>query len=141
MTIASNTRIFNGTIIQVRNAADDDWIPFTRLIDFNLPGAQANIIDTSTAAGLANRIGLPDVGPGTLNVYDNPDDEFLAEVWTMLQNSEIRTFQIILPEGTLVVKEFTANISMAPVRGTYNGVWTQTITIDVQSEEDWAEAA
>jgi hypothetical protein len=120
MSIQADTRLFDGTIIQVRNAADSAWITFARLVDFSLPGTPSTLLDASTAAGYRTRVGLPDVGQGTLNVFDNPDDPFLAEMEVMRLASQTRRFQIIMREGTLVMKEFQAYLSALPIKGTYN---------------------
>lgn len=139
MTTQANTRIWRGSVLSVRNSGDSAWIDFANCIDHNMPSAAPNRIPCSTAASTTDqfRLGLPDNGQATFNVYDNMDDSFLDEMNTMWTNGETRKFKLVMPEGSRNTRVFTGYVVNQPIAGRYNTVWTLALTLKVVIDYWW----
>jgi hypothetical protein len=144
MSVATDTRKFAGSVLSVRNAADDAWIDTPKIKSFGPFGVVASTIDVSTAeSGIFGEFltGLPDDGSCAVTFNHDPDDDFLAEMETMYLSGITREFKLVIPEGTKTIKGFTAYVLSMPISIPYNSVWQSTITLCVQADDDWVAPA
>lgn len=139
MSISSNTRIWKGSTLSVRNSGDSAWIAIANVIDHNMPSTAPNRIAASTAASTIDkfRLGLPDNGTATFNVFDYMDDTFLDEMNDMQDAGATRTFKLVMPEGTRNTRVFTAYVQQQPITGNYNDLWKMALTLKVVKDYWW----
>jgi hypothetical protein len=136
MTLSSNTRIWQGSVLSVRNSGDSAWVDFSNCIDYSMPGTPSATIDASTAASTVDqfRLGIPNRGKATFNVFDYMDSPFLAAMDAMQDGGETRKFKLVIPEGTRTTRIFTGYVIDAPITGTYNTLWKMTLDLKVVTD-------
>jgi len=132
MSTTANTRLFDGTILQVRNAGNTAWIGTSELRSIN--GFGLTSAEIATATGFSDfadesRPGLPEPSDGTIAMYLDPDDPFQDEMETMRSAQSTRQFQIVLVEGTKTVAEFEGYVIDNSINGTFNGVYDYTLIL------------
>lgn len=136
MTISTNTRIWKGAILSVRNDDDTDWVDFANCIDYSMPGTPSPTIDASTAASTVDqfRLGLRDRGQAVFNVFDYMDSDFLDAMNDMQDGGETRKFKLTIAEGVRNTRIFNAYVVDQPITGAYNTLWKMTLTLKVVND-------
>jgi len=136
MTAQNKTRIWKGSVLSVRNSGDSAWLDFANCIDSAFPGTAPDQIDASTAGSEVDqfRLGLPNRGQATFNVFDNMDSEFLDALNDMQAAGETRKFKLVMPEGTRTTRIFTGYVVDQPITGAYNNLWKVALTLKVVSD-------
>lgn len=126
------TRKFEGSILYVSDGASGfiSSQAMTRADGFGSPSTLINI----TSAGSSveeHRVGVPDYGDATIEMYYQPDDSFQQELDDMLDNGLTREFKLLMPEGTKNQLRFNAYVSDMPLSIPYNDVVKTTITLTI----------
>ncbi len=139
MTISTNTRVWKGAVLSVRNAisgSDSAWVDFAYCIDYSIPGSPSPIIDASTAGSDTDqfRLGLADGSPAVFNVFDYMDSTFLDAMNDMQDGGETRRFKLVLAEGSKTTRVFDAYVVDQPITGAYNSLWKMTLTLKVVND-------
>jgi len=139
MANKEDTRIWQGSILSVRNALDTAWIDFTYVINYNAPGVPPNKILANTAANDndAFRLDLIDYGIVTFNTFDNPDDLFQAEMYDMWQTREERKFKLVMPEGIRNHRILIGYVNDMPIQGRHRQFWTMDLSIKLNNDYGW----
>lgn len=135
--MAVTTRKFEGTILYVANAAGDGFLSsqaMTRVDGFGAPATLINI--TSAGSSIEeSRMGIPDYGDVTIEMYYQPDDAFQQELDDMLDGIvSTREFKLLMPEGTKNQLRFDAWVANMPITMPYNDVVKTTITLTITNE-------
>lgn len=139
MTQQADTRIWQGSVLSVRDAGDTAWLDFAKCISYQMPGAATNKIDASTAGEDTDafRLDIQDNGQATFNVFDYMDSSFLQAIDSMDANGDTRKFKLVMPEGTHNTRIFNAYLLGQPIKGTQRQLWQLTMTLKVNEDYWW----
>ena len=137
MSNIANTRLFAGSILQVRNADDTDWIgnaEITSLSGFGLVSEEIPTVSAASDLGDESRPGTPSAGDGSVGLFFYPDDPFQARILELLASDEIVAFRVVLPEGTNTIAEFEGYPLDMPISAQgVNVAYTTTLSIACNS--------
>lgn len=127
---------FEGFLLSVRNAADDDDIGTAYIESADGFSAPSNQINTATAGSdIADetRPGLPNMGDAKLTLFLQMDDPFIAEMEALHISGDIREFTATHPSGTNNTQTFSAFVLDQQITGVVQDVYKLDVMLTLTS--------